>query len=1371
MPLLLATKTQSSCLDDRDACDSFCSAADWLESRVLCMLGGLSLVNPARCVIAVADLSAKVFSLCLQYSREVKNAKDDIEKLREEVATFRATAKELQTLVQRPRGKELKASQQLTSAIEDGRSRLEELEKQLQPSTGRKRMSRFGIRALKWPFESNEVKGTIEDLERCRGTISLALNIDQTTILQNVDDRTTLNQLPVAHGASFDSKAEEHNPTCLPDTREELLKEIDRWIDDSKSKTIFWLNGMAGTGKSTISRTVARSHSERGDLCGSFFFKRGEMDRGNLNKLMPTLAHQLTLSIPGVAFFVKKTLDANPTIIGKTVKEQFEKLVLEPLSEAAATATASSPVVMVIDALDECDQEADIKLLINIFSQAKTLLPQLRVFLTSRPELPIRLGFSEVQGSYQDLVLHEIPGQIVEHDIIVFLDDEFEKIRHDFNMTVCDERKLPSDWPGHPIIQSLAQMAVPLFIFAATVCRFVGDSRRRNPRARLQTVLDQGRRSHGSQLEQTYTPVLRSQIVDLPKEEREEVIEDFKVVIGSIVTLANPLSVAALSRLIDILPDTADERLDALHSVLSIPLERTMPVRLLHLSFRDYLVDSKNKERIEFWVDTKLAHRRLAENCLRVMRSGLRKNICSLSFPGMQRPAVSNRQLEERVPPELQYACMYWVHHQTKVDLQPNDVDDMYDFLETHFLHWLEALSLIGRISESIGFIEELLSIVDVEKGGQVVSFLHDAKRFVFSCRWVVDTAPLQLYASAIVFAPKQSIVRQTFKRYLPRWIALLPKVDSEWNAVLQTLEGHTSSVNSVVFSKDGKLIASGSDDDTIKIWNVATGKEEQTLEGHTDSVLSVVFSKDDRLIASGSKDKTIKIWNVTTGEEEQTLEGHTDWVWSMVFSNDGKLIASGSWDKTIKIWNITTGKEEQTLEGHTDSVLSVVFSKDDRLIASGSKDKTIKIWNVTTGEEEQTLEGHTGSVLSVVFSKDGTLIASGSGDNTIKIWDVTTGEEEQTLEGHTNRVLSVVFSKDGKLIASGSGDNTIKIWDVTTGEEEQTLEGHTNSVWSMVFSNDGKLIASESWDNTIKIWNVAMGEEEQTLEGHTGSVLSVVFSKDGTLIASGSDDKTIKIWNITTGEEEQTLEGHTDSVLSVVFSKDDRLIASGSKDKTIKIWNVTMGEEEQTLEGHTDWVRSVVFSKDSALIASGSYMERCEGEEEQTLEGHTDWVISVVFSKDGTLIASGSYDSTIKIWNVATGVNVNSFNASLATDVLSFIDHDSILVTSLGRFSVESRDASTTQPSEREAKLDSLEVQGEVDGGLSFGINHDRTWITAGGPDGWKVLWLPPGFRPAVSATSTEPRGSVVAIGCPSGRVVVIGFRQSSFLDGVEVL
>ncbi|RKK81967.1 hypothetical protein BFJ68_g17582 [Fusarium oxysporum] len=531
-----------------------------------------------------------------------------------------------------------------------------------------------------------------------------------STFIQKVDYNIALDKLPVAESASFDSSAEEHNPTCLPNTRMGLLQDIDRWIDDPNSKTIFWLNGMAGTGKSTISRTVARSRSKRGDLGASFFFKRGEMDRGNLNKLMPTLAYQLALSIPGVAFFIKRTLDANPAIVGKSVKEQFEKLIQEPLSEAAATATTPSSVVMVIDALDECDQEADIRLLINIFSHAKTVRPHLRVFLTSRPELPIRLGFSEVQGSYQDLVLHEIPPEIVEHDIIVFLNDEFKKIRHDFNMTVGNERKLPPDWPGRPIVQSLARMAVPLFIFAATVCRFIGDRKRDSPPIQLCKVLDYESKGHVSQLDRTYGPVLRSLITDVSEDDKKQITKDFKMIVGSIAILANPLSVWALSQLLEVDPEMVDNRLDTLHSVLNIPLTRKAPVRLLHLSFRNYLITQEGG----FQVDERHTHQTLAKHCLRVMGGALRVNICGLSFPGTRRSTVDSSELEERIPPHLQYACMHWVYHQMEGDPKFNDDNKVCDFLTTHFLHWLEAMSLLGRVKECLDSLRSLARWLEV---------------------------------------------------------------------------------------------------------------------------------------------------------------------------------------------------------------------------------------------------------------------------------------------------------------------------------------------------------------------------------------------------------------------------------------------------------------------------------------------------------------------------------------------------------------------------------------------------------------------------------------------------------------------------------
>jgi serine/threonine protein kinase len=289
----------------------------------------------------------------------------------------------------------------------------------------------------------------------------------------------------------------------------------------------------------------------------------------------------------------------------------------------------------------------------------------------------------------------------------------------------------------------------------------------------------------------------------------------------------------------------------------------------------------------------------------------------------------------------------------------------------------------------------------------------------------------------------------------------------------------------------------------------------DKTLTGHSDSVRSVVYSPDGRYLATGSVDKTIKIWEVATGKQLRTLTGHSDTVSSVAYSPDGRYLASGSNDKTIKIWEVATGKQLRTLTGHYGEVYSVVYSPDGRYLASGSWDKTIKVWDVVTGKQLRTLTGHSSPVLSVVYSPDGRYLASGNGDKTIKIWEVATGKQLRTLTGHSGSVWSVVYSPDGRYLASGNGDKTIKIWEVATGKQLRTLAGHSNVVWSVVYSPDGRYLASGSWDKTTKIWEVATGKQLRTLTGHSSPVYSVVYSPDGRYLASGSDDETIKIWRV----------------------------------------------------------------------------------------------------------------------------------------------------------------------------------------------------------------------------------------------------------------
>jgi WD40 repeat protein len=453
------------------------------------------------------------------------------------------------------------------------------------------------------------------------------------------------------------------------------------------------------------------------------------------------------------------------------------------------------------------------------------------------------------------------------------------------------------------------------------------------------------------------------------------------------------------------------------------------------------------------------------------------------------------------------------------------------------------------------------------------------------------------------------------------------------WNLdgkVLQSFKGHTHSVTSVAFSPDGKTIATGSQDSAIKLWNL-DGKVLQTLKGHTGSVTSVAFSPDGKTIATGSGDKTIKLWNLD-GKELQTLKGHTDSVTSVAFSPDGKTIATGSGDKPIKLWNLD-GKELQTFKGHIDYVTSVAFSPDGKTIATGSRDKTVKLWNLD-GKELQTFKGHTFYINSVAFSPDGKTIAT-SGEETVKLWNLD-GKELQFFKDIYG-VTSAAFSPDGKTIATGSFDSTVKLWNLE-GNILLTLKEHTGSVYRVVFSPDGKTIATGSFDSTVKLWNLD-GKVLQTLKGHTDFVTSVAFSPDSKTIATGSADSTVKLWNLD-GKALQTLKGHTAyNVTSVAFSPDGKTIATGSADSTVKLWNLD-GKALQTLKGHTAYVYSVVFSPDGKNIATASEdstvkLWNLDGKELQTFKGHTGFVSSVAFSPDGKTIATGSEDRTVKLWNL----------------------------------------------------------------------------------------------------------------------------------------
>ena len=393
-------------------------------------------------------------------------------------------------------------------------------------------------------------------------------------------------------------------------------------------------------------------------------------------------------------------------------------------------------------------------------------------------------------------------------------------------------------------------------------------------------------------------------------------------------------------------------------------------------------------------------------------------------------------------------------------------------------------------------------------------------------------------------------------------------------------LSGHSSGVNGVVISPDGKTIVSASEDKTIKLWQ-RDGTLVSTLQGHSNVVKGVAISPDGKMIASASKDKTVKLWNLE-GTLIRTLQRHSDEVEEVVFSPDGQMIASASEDKTIKLWNLE-GTLIRTLQGHSDGVEGVSFSPDGQMIASASEDKTVKLWNLE-GTLIRTLQGHSDEVEGIVFSPDGQTIASASRDKTVKLWK-RDGTLLSTLQGHSAAVNGVSFSPDGQMIASASDDKTVKLWNLD-GTLVGTLQGHSDEVNEVSFSPDGQMIASASDDQTVKLWNLD-GTLVGTLQGHSDEIWGISFSPDGQMIASASGDRTIKLWNLD-GTLVDTFEGHSAGINEVSFSPDGQRIASASDDKTVKLWKQD-GSLLTTLNGHNDAVKGVSFSPDGQTIASAS--------------------------------------------------------------------------------------------------------------------------------------------------------------------------------------
>ncbi|CAG9990415.1 unnamed protein product [Clonostachys byssicola] len=1141
-----------------------------------------------------------------------------------------------------------------------------------------------------------------------------------------------------------------------------ILKPFSDFHQSDQQK-LFWIKGEPGKGKTMMMCGLIdhlKSDVDHGDPCLTYFFcQEPEANQNNATAVLRGLIWMLASQRPSLIKHARKTWDTSGAVAfsEKNASVTLAKILTNMLQDESAKGA-----IVAIDALDECRTNRDE--LLDIIATLSSATKATWV-VSSRPWKDIEDKFASVDKTTLDLRDHD---NDLSQAIEFYIEHKIQQLEKTISQKNIDV-----------IRPHLINNANGTFLWVGLVCT-----------------------------ELTKSGVANYDAVDIAKEFPAELnplykrmMEGISVlrraktcyqILGTICTVYRYLSISELQTLIqDLGSMTQDDVVHLVESCGSFLSVRGDVVSLVHQSAKDFLIENAADEIFPSQIVSQ--HQIIFETSISVLSSILKQNIYDLEDLG-----ISTEQASPPNPDPLasiKYCLLFWDEHFIEYQSQQNSeqaVGALIEFLEEHLLHWLEALSLIGGVSDSVTAFQNLKAFVEKDDTSELAEIVRDSHRFIVTFRHAIEAAPLQVYAAPLIFSPSESQVRNLFRRQRPpQWTFNDIPLEEKWNASTFTLEHSGEQVKSTVFSADGKLLFSVSSTGKVRTWDTATGDCLDTIGNENKSWSSVLLCDGKPRAFSRAMEGKIHVLDLTTGTEIQTLDVPDIEYPEVIGTNTSKTVVIGSSD-VITIWKPDTAELLDTINLRVTkrTAGSPLDICNNRLAISSidlfTSTVFIKIWDLQKKKCVRTMEGHKRNLDWLVYAGDDSRLISASYDETIKLWDVDRQKCLQTFQAENNRITQAIPLDKGKRMMLGAADGALMIWDVKTGVCIDTLHAHSSYVESLSSSPKYHLLASGSRDGTVKIWDMTQlatqglghihdNNHTSASEVHVGQVNAIAVSNDGRYAASGGADGKIMIWDAHDGVLVTTMQGHAKPICSIAFSENGKQLATASEDFEAKVWDVEKGTCIHTLIHAKKEVNAAIFHPDGSFFTASSdglirlwdlETESCappiQCEEEPVL---------LVLSDDGERLASLEQNGRVRLWDVATGDPVpipEAFSVSDSdTPVYEFRTREHpALRTQQAAFPIQSlaqnQRWSTREPRKKKIDLTSvlralLEGKPEFSAPDGFSVSDDKSWIVR---DGKKILWLPAEFRPS----SVAIEQSTVALGCHGGQVLVLHFPEDSF-------